>query len=235
MNMLCVVPYFGGDSTASHSAKKNRLGYLKDTLQNHRKVFDQIVVTVCNDSDENDVNCVGGLVLRVEGDPLFLPVASMEAVGAMDFETIYYTEADQKLYCDDIESILLVIKDRNVFVIPRRMFVSTMAPVLLPGKPERLTLQAHSRDPVDCEPYNNKFYVETDEFRGFGGAWWCSRRFFEKIKFIRSRHMPIEHTSCFDLFAVDGCKPLMTIDPFEFWVDHLSARDMLQKREVSLA
>jgi hypothetical protein len=234
--MICVVPYFGGDSTAAHSARKNRLGYLEETLKNHRKIFSQIVVTVCNDTDEKEANSVGGSVLRVGGDPLFLPVDSMEAVAAMDFDTIYYTEADQKLYCDDVESILRVmVEDKNVFVIPRRMFASVMDPVLMPGHPKRLTLQAHSRDPVDCEMYNDKFYVETDEFRGFGGAWWCSRAFFEKIKFKRSRHMPIEHTSGFDLFAVEGSKPLMTIDSFEFWVDHLSARDMLQKREVLLA
>lgn len=234
--MICVIPFFNGHSSAAHSAIKTRVSFLRSTIESHSKLFDQIYIGVCNYKDYDLISGLGYKVncILIDSSPIFLPASFMREVKKLSFDFIYYSEADQKIFCSILPEMINVLnKHKDVFFIPRRFFKTLHGSILNDG-PLRTTLQAHSKDPLDIEAFDQIFYIETDMFRGFGGSWLCSKSFFEKINFQFCDNMPIEHTSCFDLFLTKGSKALMSIDPFDFWVEHLSGNEIADKRNMFL-
>lgn len=217
MKIITVIPYFGGasiDADKLHNRKRDsasvRFNHLKKVILNQSTFNTEIFVVVCSEQDMKSLSEFSVKTILVQSEPKFLPATAMNEIKKIKFDAIYYTESDQILHSTSWDELLSLCDD-STFIIPRRFIQKNSS------------LEAQNKEP-EGEMYKSKYLIDKNQFRIFGGAWLCSRVFFEKIEFLKHEYMPIEHTSCFDLFSVPNSKGIVTKNPFDFWVNHLSGR-----------
>ena len=237
---LCVIPFYGGSSDAVHASRvTNPIYYLK-TLFSMTRYFDRVITFVNNERDKNFLLNLPGKpeIIQIECNPIHLPVSALEYVQKSDFEFnyIFYTEADQILYCQDLLGIAEKCQDDS-YVVPHRF-------VKLPidHRPIFTTTKYDTHSPIvmfDGRPFEIRHYVgrenaEKDRFyhvknkwRAFGGAWIANRHLFMKTKFKKVEYQPIEE-ACFSMFT-DERKMFRTFDPYDLFVDHLSGFEQVAR------
>lgn len=226
--IISIVPYFSGydKSLAKRepATTENRLEQLQLTIKNLKRYIEDIYVFTCSEYDNKKIEQFNKNeyfeTFNIDCNPIFLPYESATFAKKINFDIVYYTEADQILHSMIWDEIISTCNENN-FLIPKRFIQHNNNEI---KKQNKLNLG---------KKYNSKFLIEKDKFRAFGGAWLCSREFYEKIKFSRTQYMPIEHTSCFDLFSVQNSNALVAINSFDFWVDHLSNGSYYKKHAFS--
>lgn len=220
MKKICLVPFFGGLSSAANSKKENRFLYLEKCLKSLKDDF-EIIVGVCNDQDEETLAALSHRVVKFLCDPIFLPSTFIcWAQENIDCDYILITEADQ-VYESDWEKIISSLVDGFV-MSPHRIEVS--------GSKKRPGINVTyngidyvAPNTMSTKNGSDKFFVEKEIYLAFGGAFLCSKNDFNKIKVSFSSNLPIEHATGFDAF---NCFPILkSEDLFLFFCDHLSGEE----------
>lgn len=231
--VLSVVPYFGGSGPAAHSPRERRLGYLRRTVENLKFQFaGPIMVSVCNETDRLAAESLGVIVMLVPNvDPALLPSSTLTILQRepLQADLLYYTEGDQLLSCSanfDYRSIL----DAGTYLVPHRLeepygnVGRDKGPLVRVGDREFVV----ANDQPEKSVFANNFYVCQSEHSAFGGAYLCTREFFNCVKFQFSQTFPVEHASGFDPFA-SSRQALKTLRYLDFYVEHLSALDYFKQ------
>tara|TARA_R110000744_G_scaffold9052_5_gene29463 strand:+ start:4208 stop:5131 length:924 start_codon:yes stop_codon:yes gene_type:complete len=124
---LTITPYFGGISEAPRQTDLSKvLRYFVDTYNNLTDKSSQFIVSVANDKDYSDITNLGFdvEVLYIKDiNPIFLPANTCREIQKRNItqEYVWYTEADQLLYCKDIDFVLdMINENHNVCVMPQR-------------------------------------------------------------------------------------------------------------------
>jgi hypothetical protein len=239
---LCVIPFYGGSSDAVHASRvTNPIYYLK-TLFSMKRYFDRIVSFVNNERDKKFLENLPGSseVIQIECNPIHLPVSAMGHIQThgddFPFESIFYTEADQILYCTDLPGVLDKCDD-TTYVVPHRFVKLPIADrpmfttkkydlespiVMFDGRPFEIRHYV-GRD----NPEKERFYQVKNKWRAFGGTWIAKRNLFMKTKFKFVDYQPIEE-ACFSMFT-DDRKMYRTYDPYDLFVDHLSGFEQIAR------
>lgn len=214
---LCLIPFFGGDSSAANSLKEFRLRDLKATVAS---LEGEIVIGVCNKEDYDTVLGLGHIV-QLDCDPRFIPANLCRHFQPQNlpYEYVYVTEADQVCH---INSKVLKMVGIATYLVPHRV--------------EELGEQGEGADRglvVDYdgkrwvlpngEPRGTNYYSPVDNVEQFGGAFLATVELFKKVNFIDSQDMPVEHTTGLDIAKTGYC--LKTSNWQDFWVDHLSGKE----------
>lgn len=235
-NLLSIIPYFGGDSTAAHSLKETRLEYLFKTYDSLINISDKIIISVCIPEDLEIVktfnfNCE---IYNMQGaDPIFLPFFTVAHLqNKIEYEYIYYTEADQILYVKDKDKIFNQL-DKNVYIVPQRLEKIYNGVGANRGENVRFKDSTYAviNKTGNSRPYEQapEFYVNVTKEDAFGGCFLCHRDLFNRVQFNMSNSLPIEHTSGFDMFNTPGALCLKTNNIYDFFTDHLSGYEYHKK------
>ncbi|MBX7145609.1 MAG: hypothetical protein K1X79_14250 [Oligoflexia bacterium] len=231
--VLSVVPYFGGSGPAAHSPRERRLGYLRQTIANIQQCFTgPTLISVCNDQDRASVEGLGAIVMAIpEIDPALLPASTMTILqrDLPAFTHLYYCEGDQILsWRADLN--FWSILNADTYLIPHRL----EEPFGQVGRDKGPMLEVGGRefvvanDQTEKSSFLDDYYRCNSEHTAFGGAYLCSREFFQRVKYEFSSTFPVEHASGFDPFAC-ARNALKTSNFTDFFVEHLSARDAFQQ------
>tara|TARA_R110000824_G_scaffold80978_2_gene203430 strand:- start:1569 stop:2492 length:924 start_codon:yes stop_codon:yes gene_type:complete len=172
---LTITPYFGGISDAPRQTDLELVTkYFIDTYESLKNVSSEFIVSVCNDEDFQVIKNLGfdvEIIKFTNIDPKFLPSNTCRTIQkrVIKQDYVYYTEADQLLYCTDIDYIFnMIINNNTVFVTPQRF-------CQIPnGVIERRRLRYsdrnedhHSRYVDFCginREFNNKYCIECAPF-----------------------------------------------------------------------
>jgi len=233
MNRLAIIPYFGGNSRASHSVQDNRLSDLKQCFESivceaHIKIF------VANKEDldtVNDLRIEAEVILLKGIDPIFLPAEACKLQQSLNsiemWDYILVTEADQEYFADweKIDSKL----DDTTYVSPHRLeqlpegMVSNRPTVIKDDVAYSCPNSSVQKDDV------HEWYTPSDKIQAFGGGFYCTISKFNSIKFSNSSDLPIEHTTGFNAFSSGGCLKTTDITGY-FYVVHLSGYEYNLKK-----
>lgn len=131
-----LIPYFGGISNAPRQTDLNNvLKYFKLCYESISDISDLIMVSVCNDNDEelmdqidffNDNTCT---ICHLNIDPMFNPANMNRRFQSLiksspdiwDTEYVFFTESDQIVYIRDLQKLLSIIDaNKNVYIVPQR-------------------------------------------------------------------------------------------------------------------
>jgi hypothetical protein len=236
-NLLSIIPYFGGDSSAAHSSKQTRLIYFVKTYESLIGISDKIIVSVCT---EEDFKVIDGLHFNIEimsfkgMDPIFLPYYTMkELQKSIRHDFIYYTEADQILYIEEQEMIFHALNE-NVYIVPQRLeklyknFGAERGDIVIFNGEKYVVCNKTNRNNLIYFK-NNNFYINQDQINAFGGAFLCNKDLLKRVVFTASTILPIEQISGFNIFFTPGAICLKTTKILEFFVDHLSGFEYHQE------
>ncbi len=241
-NCLCAIPYYGGESTAVHASRATNPIYYLKTYFSMIRYFDRVITFVNNKRDRDFIAGMPGSpeVIQIECDPIYLPVSLMGHIQKnhekFDFEYMFYTEADQILYCSTIKDMAAKCSDTE-YVVPHRIVklpisdrpffttrkVAYPSPIIIfNNQPYEIRLYV---DRINTE--NNRFYQVKNHRRAFGGSWLSNRNLFLKTAFKFVDYQPIEE-ACFSMFTNERIM-YRTHDPFDFFVDHLSGYEQVAR------
>lgn len=230
VNVLAIIPFFGGSSTATHSLEETRKDYLARTIAS---INDQLGVAPRVYQAKTDKVDVPGST-RLDVDPIWLPwAACVNAQQASDeFDVIYVTEADQVLHVHD-EDVLEIPNDTRYLAPWRLDMVGPNGECELGGG-ARYEI---GDPPVEYSIANGSHHLMQEAGWGvlpihanqqaFSGAFFATRDYFRRIKFRKMRLLPVEHATGFDANAVGTCVKTEWLE--RCWVDHLSPRDRWQQ------
>ncbi len=235
-NSIALIPYFGGQSSAVHCSRLPNVNYFIKTFASMQKYFTKVYTYVCNKTDYDFLSLMPGGVepVLIESDPIYLPIEMLRHVQSnmekMEFDYVFYTEADHVLYCKDIEELTEHLK-HNTYIIPWRytkipthlswtsVKLKATCPIMqFDGKIYEVRHYLGGR--VNPDKPDAKFYRVKNIARAFSGSWLANRSIFQKFKFRKSRDLPIEH-ACFTVYEPKRVC-LRSIDPTLFFVEHLS-------------
>lgn len=230
------IPYFGGDSSAAYSDKKNRLNYLLQTISGLKlnlfyesKEDFNITIHVCNLNDENALNQIlrkeHKIVKHDTVNPIFLASDCVNYAKTLhkDDEIVLYTEADQVFFFSDFRFLVQSLTDSN-YIAPHRI---EEIPWINPrchhnNNGEFLEIndryyQVQNRLSNNGEPYelNSQYYKPLDWCLGFGGAFLIKGSALNKIKISYSSSFPVEHASGIDAFNSLTCLKTNKFEGFQ--------------------
>ena len=247
-SLVTIMPYYGGRFDG-HSDPGYRIDYLRSTVASLTGISNRIIVAVQNSADQDalsSLNIPAEILFIKIDNPLHLPAALCEFVQNAGYKEdfIYYTEADQPLFCEDPGSILGMLKNKDLYFAPHR----------LSKVPEQLTrfefiigsdlrkaylkqidgifYAIENKSDANRQDLDGKFYINKDIMDAYGGAFLCRYDFFKEIRFSYSEKYPTEHTAGFDLFNKEGACCLKTRDVLDFYVDHLSGIEFYKNHLV---
>jgi len=228
MNKFCLIPFFGGDSSAAHSKKEKRKEYLIKTIGSLKKDFNNILITVFNNYDKDLIKDAHDNIFIIECNPVYLPSTSIRFVQKeFSFDSILVTEADHK-FIINFNLIDNNLKDNNYFSPHRLEKVYNKSKLVdnnievkgisynLPNTPKELS-----------NVIDENFYLPVNAYTAFGGSFYCSERVFKNVIFKDSIEYPVEHATGFDMYH-SGNKCYRTINVFDFCNIHLSGEEYLQ-------
>lgn len=239
-NSIAVIPYFGGESSAVHASRAPNLVWYLKTHASMSQNFTRVLTFVQNAHDYNLVKLLPGSpeVIQIDCNPIHLPVAALESLqGDKSFDFIFYTEADQILYCADLLELAGDL-DRGSYLMPwrfTRIHPYCTFPTIKHG--EVCPVVQFDGKLYEIRHYlkrkrDQKYFVIDDILRAFSGCWLATRKCFKNIKFERKDELPIEW-ACLSLF--EGKKPLRTSAPFDMFCEHLSGfEQVLRDKKMSI-
>lgn len=215
MSKLAIIPFFGGDSSAAHSAKELRLDYLKQTVDNVKSYeFDiELWVSLVDDLQTLKALYPDLRVYYTSGDPRFLPyrAATSAQKYTEDYTHVLFTEADQ------VYTITSYPSDNNVFWSPLRL------EELYEGVGHDRGLVVDVLGKTHVIPNITINHLAT-EVKYFGGGFLCTFDAFKSIKFIKSEELPVEHITGFSAF-----RSLQHQENPSFYCIHLSGLEYHKK------
>lgn len=225
VRITALIPFFAGESSATHSKTETRLDYLRQTVESLRELG---VVPFVFQTDREPSAKVSAGIEHLRTDPVWLPYAA--CIRAQDqfvnHDLVLVTEADHVWHVAD-EAVFDIPNDKQYLAPWRLDLVGPNGEMENPGSPTHgkyaIANGAHHLEDVD-DPwgvlpiYGNQ--------AAFSGAFICTADFFKRIKFRKMRLLPVEHSTGFDANATGLCVKTATVD--RCWVDHLSPRDRYQ-------
>ena len=228
MNKLCLIPFFGGDSSAAHSKKEKRAEYLIKTIDSIKNSFNRIIVTVYSDLDKELIKNIHSNIVVLECNPVFLPSTSIRFVQKeFNFDSILVTEADHK-FIINFDLLDNNLKDYNYFS-PHRLEKIYNKIKLVDNNIEVKGISYNlPNTPKELSNFiDENFYLPVNAYTAFGGSFYCSERVFKGVTFKDSIEYPVEHATGFDMYH-SGNQCYRTINVFDFCNIHLSGEEYLQ-------
>ena len=219
MSRLALIPMFMGESTATHSLRKNRLDYLDKTIESLKNDF-EILIGVTTEEEQDLLIDFPYDKVSLNCNPIHLPSYLCNfAKSLTDFERILLTEADQVFYGD--YSILDEFVIGNNYLVPHRLeklykhFGGDRGPFVT-------FLNNAYICPNSFETTKEElgYYAPSNAVEGFGGAFYCTKTLLDNVVFSFSAQLPIEHGTGFDIYKTGSC--FKTKSKLGFFVEHLS-------------
>lgn len=228
MNKISVVPFFGGDSSAAHSKRDNRIYYLTNTLNSLRKYnFSQIFVAVYSEEEKKLIKDYHDNILVINCNPIFLPATTFRFFQKnFEFDAILISEADQEFYINF--NLLDNSLNQNNYFSPHRLERINNIQRL---NESNITLNnilynvPNSPDLSSQKTIDEHFYNPVNFYTAFGGSFYCLKEAFSKVKFIDSNEYPIENATGFNIYNTITC--LKTKNIIDFYCIHLSGTEYL--------
>lgn len=214
MRILAALPYFGGDSSAAHSKKENRLGYLRlcyDSL-----LQDKVVpIVACMPEDVEAVEKVIGTFTRplvvMPEDPVHLCYEVALAIQRMNmgnYTHILFSESDQEYPCRLADIVINNLNEGDV---------------LTPLRWEHARGNHH-----DFTWLGGRYCLSTAGNNGwmriFGGAFLCSADIFMRTTFKAVDELPVEEITGRGIIQQHGARQA---NPF-FTIHH-SGREVYER------
>jgi hypothetical protein len=215
VNVTALIPYYGGNSAAAHSAAASRPAFLRSTVASLHPLATQVVVgALFGDTtvpEHPDIT-----VLLLDCAPEYIPAnlmrwAQLHASG----DVIYATEADQILHYDP--QILHLLTD-DCYLVPHRL--EQLGPREAGAERGHVVDYCGRRWVMPCgEPAASTVTYAPEGYIGrFGGGFLTQANLFRQAVFTDQPDLPVEHSMGLDMAGT----ALKTGSWDRFFVEHLS-------------
>ena len=270
--VISVIPYFGGISQFSPDHTQQALDlrhkWFEYCLQSLKSFTHTFYIGCCNDKDydllqpyrmSGNISIIKFELDRAEHLPANLAVEVQKIMNRPDAEPyVYYTEMDQVFHSKHFQEMRnVVIKDKNVYIVPQRFEQVPREKVETRKKrfsvPDDRFVEFKgvfsddnpyvvANEPWNVSSYDDNFYVnekgeihtylDDNSYGGaYGAAYFTSKELFSRVQFTALDFQPTEQTGGHDLFRTKDSICLKSKDFFFFHVDHLSGYEFNKKIE----
>lgn len=226
--VLGVIPYYG--------EKDQKLDWLSDTIAS-MKLFSDVIVFVNNIKDFEDVKPIHSNIIKLECKPLFLPNTLCKYLQnnklLENYKYVFYNEADQIVKFTNLP-FLLSNCNIHSYIVPNRLeeFKSNFSKIPSKYLPLYWFSNIIKIEGVSYIMPNRIFNYSTDDYfyinhhhvLAYGGAFLCSKQYFNDIDFKEPNNLHLENPS---FCAYFNGAALKTVMPEDFCVIHLSAEKWL--------
>jgi hypothetical protein len=227
--IISFVPYYG--------IKNKEVGWLELTI-NSMKEFSDCTVIVNNDNDYNDVKAITNNIIKIECDPLNLPIESCKFMQnsqelLKEYDYICYNESDQIVKFKSL-SLLLDVCANKICVTPNRIeevksenFSLTFGyiPIYLNSEVITLNNKLYVLPNRDKGIINKEdFYINDNFIKSYGACFLCTKEHFNTVSFEVNSNLPLESPS---ICMFKHGFVLKTTKALDFYVIHLSAERWL--------
>jgi hypothetical protein len=247
MRVLFSIPFFGGTSKAAYSDSHRRVNYLIQTVFSvklcSKETEHVVVVHVASEQDRLLVNSLQlpiSYVVVHDIDPVYLAASSLRSLqnnssSINENDIIFHTEADQVIqpnYQSHIDSLASdnYLSPHRIEEVPstriNKLSGNSVPSIILDGRYYLLPNGVHQITTTD------RYYTPQNRIDAFGGAFMTRYSALQKVVFVNSIELPVEHASGFNMYNTLQC--LKTTNWQDFYVDHLSGYEFNLTRNILL-